>query len=406
MKKYIISSFISILTVVSIVSFTSAAEYTFSRDLTVGASGDDVTALQTWLISNGYDIPAISASLAHKGYFGSQTRQALMKYQLSVGIPNTGYFGPMTRGRIHGNHRDNSLIVTSPNGGEIWRKGIVENITWTAPAYPNATFANILLVPYQVCPTGMACVAVPPKVIAGNINISQNSYSWRVGEYYDASDNNPNAGIKAPVSDGQYTIQVCEVGTNKCDSSDQSFTIVSSPNQTPTLKITSPNGDEVWKSNSTHQISWYLNGADGKAKVDLYLQQADVNCVAMVGAVCDVKTHILDKNIPASSIYNWIVATDINNATIPPGNYIVRVCTSGSLNDCDFSDRPFTIVFPTSSLLQVCPTEKIINKMPTIYPNQNSSSTYYILNGVRRELTEFDQNWVGTNCAVPIQTVY
>lgn len=68
----------------------------FTRDLTIGATGADVIALQTWLISQGFTIPAGAT-----GYFGAQTKAALARYQASAGItPAAGYFGPITRARV------------------------------------------------------------------------------------------------------------------------------------------------------------------------------------------------------------------------------------------------------------------------------------------------------------------
>ncbi|MEK7099511.1 MAG: peptidoglycan-binding protein, partial [Patescibacteria group bacterium] len=76
---------------------TVAASTTFTRDLTIGASGADVTALQNWLIKGGFAIPAGAT-----GYFGAQTAAALGKYQASVGIsPAAGYFGPITRAKVN-----------------------------------------------------------------------------------------------------------------------------------------------------------------------------------------------------------------------------------------------------------------------------------------------------------------
>jgi hypothetical protein len=64
-----------------------------SRDLAFGASGDDVRALQAFLIEHGYPIAAGAT-----GYFGAQTRSALAAYQEAHGIvPAAGYFGPLTR---------------------------------------------------------------------------------------------------------------------------------------------------------------------------------------------------------------------------------------------------------------------------------------------------------------------
>lgn len=66
------------------------------RDLTLGATGADVTALQNLLIAQGHAIPAGAT-----GYFGSQTRAALAAYQGAHGIvPAAGYFGPITRSQM------------------------------------------------------------------------------------------------------------------------------------------------------------------------------------------------------------------------------------------------------------------------------------------------------------------
>lgn len=73
--------------------------YTYTRDLTVGSTGADVVALQTFLIQGRYSIPAGAT-----GYFGAQTRSALVLYQKYRGIvPAVGYFGPVTRKSIGSN---------------------------------------------------------------------------------------------------------------------------------------------------------------------------------------------------------------------------------------------------------------------------------------------------------------
>lgn len=67
----------------------------FTRDLTIGNTGADVTNLQKFLISKGHTIPAGAT-----GYFGEQTRSALVKFQLAHSIaPAVGYFGPLTRAK-------------------------------------------------------------------------------------------------------------------------------------------------------------------------------------------------------------------------------------------------------------------------------------------------------------------
>ena len=56
--------------------------------------------------------------------------------------------------------------------------------------------------------------------------------------------------------------------------------------------------------------------------------------------------------------------------------------------------------------LRVCPTNKITDQMPTVIPNDNPPSTYFILNGQRRELSEFDLDWVSKNCSIKNEVVY
>lgn len=55
-------------------------------------------------------------------------------------------------------------------------------------------------------------------------------------------------------------------------------------------------------------------------------------------------------------------------------------------------------------LLRRCPDEKITDRMPTIGGQGNGG--YYILDGKRYELDEFDTGWVQANCQVPEQEVW
>lgn len=472
MKKFIVTSGVVLL---ALASSVGAQEYNFSQDLTVGANGDDVVALQTWLMANGFDIPSVRSGAASKGYFGNQTREALRRFQESEGLPNTGYFGRMSRGKIHdrgGNRNTDSrspvingvdaptvlnvgetgtwtiratdpqngslsysidwgeviaydhslcpvgytctpnagvastptvqqgstfthsysdartykvtftvrnnlglsaqstatvkvansnaspLNIISPNGGEVWTKGTTQNIRWSAPAYFRATYADLKLVPYyqpctgQVCPMGaqtsgaQTSMLYPyraPYTIATNISINQNSYSWKVGNVLtDGNLDTPVGQIVAP--DGQYTIQVCETGTNNCDSSDRPFTIKS--NSVP--QVTAPNGGEVWTANSAQYLRWNIPaGLDTMTRVDLYLDMG-APCPTLppnagISIQC-LPTYTLDKNIPITMAYNWLVATDINNVKIPAGNYTFRVCVAGLTTNCDSSDNQFTII--------------------------------------------------------------
>jgi len=79
-------------------STTSSACYSFTKDLTVGSTGADVSALQAKL----------SVSPA-TGYFGAITKAAVQAYQTSKGISATGYVGPLTRAAL------NACVVVVPS---------------------------------------------------------------------------------------------------------------------------------------------------------------------------------------------------------------------------------------------------------------------------------------------------
>src|ERR1700759_5605429 len=98
MKKVLFATGVAALVLASV---ASAQGYQFNSNLTVGSTGPDVVALQTWLIANGYSIPSITSGAAAKGYFGSQTQAAVQQYQAAHGIPNTGFFGPLTRAALN-----------------------------------------------------------------------------------------------------------------------------------------------------------------------------------------------------------------------------------------------------------------------------------------------------------------
>jgi peptidoglycan hydrolase-like protein with peptidoglycan-binding domain len=69
------------------------------RNLSQGASGDDVTSLQQTLVDDGF----LSAS-STTGFFGPLTARAVMQMQVRFGIASssTGFVGPLTRGFLRG----------------------------------------------------------------------------------------------------------------------------------------------------------------------------------------------------------------------------------------------------------------------------------------------------------------
>jgi len=90
-------------TIASLAGASSPAG-SFTRDLQLGTTGDDVKSLQQFLNSHGYPVtdsgPGSAGEETTK--FGSLTRAALAKFQAANGIaPAVGYFGPKTRALVN-----------------------------------------------------------------------------------------------------------------------------------------------------------------------------------------------------------------------------------------------------------------------------------------------------------------
>ena len=159
MKKVLIASGVALLAFATI---AGAQGYTFNTNLTVGSTGSDVVALQTWLMNNGYSIPAIASGAASKGYFGSQTKAAVAAYQKAVGLPAYGFFGPMTRNVVNAGG-------TASAGSQTMTVNCPAGYICTAVGGGNTT-------PGQVAgPTGITTPGVP-----GILSVSQGPLSSSV----------------------------------------------------------------------------------------------------------------------------------------------------------------------------------------------------------------------------------
>ncbi|MEK7464774.1 MAG: peptidoglycan-binding protein, partial [Patescibacteria group bacterium] len=87
------------------------SSYAFTRDLTVGSRGADVSALQQTLINAGH-LKAVSAPT---GYFGTATKAALAAWQAAKAVsPAAGYFGPKSRAAIAGSTSGTGTVGVTP----------------------------------------------------------------------------------------------------------------------------------------------------------------------------------------------------------------------------------------------------------------------------------------------------
>lgn len=112
LKKHTIT-FTFILCISLNSNIAHAESFVFTRDITFGSRGADVSALQQFLIDGGF----LKAS-APTGYFGPLTRTTLSAWQTSVGIsPASGYFGSISRKKINTTvqkDRVDAIVAQSP----------------------------------------------------------------------------------------------------------------------------------------------------------------------------------------------------------------------------------------------------------------------------------------------------
>ena len=125
---------------------STPASTTFTRDLKVGSTGADVTALQNALKAGGY------MSSSATGYFGALTKAGVMAWQTAMKItPATGYFGAKSRAAfggtvamapgapITGNGLKVMLATDSPNNVALVAGQAIGNLARYTFANPTAT---------------------------------------------------------------------------------------------------------------------------------------------------------------------------------------------------------------------------------------------------------------------------
>ncbi len=111
---------------------TQSTPQNFSRNLRSGDSGADVSALQSFLIADGFlSVPSPTS------YFGAKTTAALEKWQATNGLPGTGFFGPLSRAAISSSSPI-STPLSAPTTASV-----------TAPSSPSPTPVTPTPSPYD-----------------------------------------------------------------------------------------------------------------------------------------------------------------------------------------------------------------------------------------------------------------
>jgi hypothetical protein len=194
-----------------------------------------------------------------------------------------------------------SITVTSPNGGEGWDAGFVQNITWTT----TGTVGLLKITLWQ----NDAWFGL----IADNLDPAQGSYSWTVGQL---SEGSALPGLN-------YRIKIKEIASSLSDSSDTIFSIDG-------ITVTSPNGGESWQIGSSQTITWNAVGLTGLVKITLYKDGVWVGLIA-------------DNLDPAAGSFTWIVGQHSEGTAAAGSGYTIKIKEKDTLIS-DTSDLSFSLI--------------------------------------------------------------
>ncbi len=236
------------------------------------------------------------------------------------------------------NQISQELIVTSPNGDEVWPAGTSQNITWTA--------------------YGVTSVDIEYT--------TNNGLSWST-----IVTNTP--------SDGFYTwAQVPNTASTNCririkdavdgtpmDESNSMFTI--SPE--PEITIVSPNGGESWIAGGSSSIKWTSTNI-----ANVKLEYTTNNGAEWVSIV---------QSIPSVGVYNWTTIPDVNSSLCR-----IRISDADDGSPSDISDNNFII------------TNQITQSITLLSPNGGEvwqSGTFQSINWEANAINEIKIEYTTNN---------
>jgi len=186
--------------------------------------------------------------------------------------------------------------LTHPNGGNRFLPGDPVTITWSS--LPDAG------------------PSVKLKLWKGGA-----FHSWISGPTPNDGSFNWTVPLATPLG-SDYTIEVYSASDpTQVDFSDAPFSVTSDR-----LRITSPNGGEIWKAGAYYNITWSSQGAVG-ANVKLKLWKGGVFHSWISGGT------------PNDGAFTWTVPP----ATPAGSDYKIQIYSANDASQADLSDGPFSI---------------------------------------------------------------
>lgn len=188
------------------------------------------------------------------------------------------------------------ITVTSPNGGEEFNVDSDQTITWGS----------------QAISSGNGYVKIEYTADGGNTyetiaddETNDGSYNWTVPD-------DPSTDVKIRISSKDFPAV--------SDESDASFSILS-------LKVTSPNGSEIWEQGQTHNITWDSYGVVPGNILQIEYSEDNGSTYETVVALT-----------PDDGQHEWIVPA------ITSDQVLIKISSPSNEAIADVSDTVFSIV--------------------------------------------------------------
>ena len=242
-----------------------------------------------------------------------------------------------------------SLNITTPNGGENYNIGTVQNITWTSLAVTNVKLE-------YTTDGGTNWITIINSTPA-----SAGTYAWTIPP-------TPSTQCKVKISDAS-------TGTPS-DESDAVFTILP-----PNITVTAPNGGETYQIGTSQNITWISYGVSN-VKLE-YATDGGTNWITIINST------------PASAgTYAWTIPST------PSIQCKVKISDASTGTPSDESDAVFTILPPSITVTAPNGGENF-----TINTSRKITWTSYGVANVKIEYTtDNGTNWILVVASTPSPT--
>lgn len=202
------------------------------------------------------------------------------------------------------------ITVTSPNGGENWVVGSLQEITWTAGGINNVfiEYSNDFGITWNTI---------------SDLTENDGSFDWEIPD--SESD---ECLVRVAANDG-------DPDPRPWDVSNAPFSILQ--DVTGELRVTSPNGGEEWEVGSVHSITWANSGDAGTVMIEY---STDYGSAWSTIADSAANTGNFDWTTPYAASHECLVRVTAHDDSADP-------------RPSDVSDEVFSIVLPESPTIRV-----------------------------------------------------